>query len=84
MPYAESRYGISRLGVFGSVARGEQTEGSDVDICYEGKALSLLTIDALQRELENLLGCNVDTVRLRDNMNPVLRDRIRKEGLYVR
>ena len=84
MPYAESRYGISRLGVFGSVARGEQTEGSDVDICYEGKALSLLTIDTLQRELENLLGCNVDTVRLRDNMNPVLRDRIRKEGLYVR
>lgn len=84
MPYAESRYGISRLGVFGSVARGEQTEGSDVDICYEGKALSLLTIDALQRELESLLGCNVDTVRLRDNMNPVLRDRIRKEGLYVR
>ena len=84
MPYAESRYGISRLGVFGSVARGEQTEGSDVDICYEGKALSLLTIDTLQRELESLLGCNVDTVRLRDNMNPVLRDRIRKEGLYVR
>jgi predicted nucleotidyltransferase len=84
MPHAESRYGISRLGVFGSVARGEQTEDSDVDIYYEGKALSLLTIDALQRELEALLGCNVDTVRMRDNMNPVLRDRIRKEGIYVR
>ena len=84
MPYAENRYGISRLGVFGSVARGEQTDDSDVDICYEGKALSLLTIDTLQSELEALLGCNVDTVRMRDNMNPVLRDRIRKEGIYVR
>ena len=35
LPYARDRYGITRLGVFGSVARGEQTEGSDVDVCYE-------------------------------------------------
>ena len=84
MPYAESRYGIKRMGVFGSVARGEQTDDSDVDICYEGRALSLLTIDMLQRELEKLLGSKVDTVRVRDNMNPILLDRIRKEGRYVR
>jgi predicted nucleotidyltransferase len=83
LPYAEERYHIERLGVFGSVARGEQTEESDVDIYYEGKALSLLTIDMLQRDLEKLLGCKVDTVRLRTNMNPVLFDRIRKEGIYV-
>ena len=30
-----SQYGIKRLGVFGSVARGEQTESSDLDICVE-------------------------------------------------
>ncbi len=84
LPYATSRYGITRLGVFGSVARGEQTDDSDVDICYEGRALSLLTMDLLQHELEELLGCKVDTVRVRDNMNPILRDRIRKEGVYVR
>ncbi len=46
--------------------------------------MSLLTMDLLQSELENLLGCKVDTVRVRDNMNPVLRERIRKEGVYVR
>lgn len=84
LPYATSRYGITRFGVFGSVARGEQTDDSDVDICYEGRALSLLTMDLLQHELEELLGCKVDTVRVRDNMNPILRDRIRKEGVYVR
>ena len=44
LPYARDRYGITRLGVFGSVARGEQTEDSDVDVCYEGRALSLLTL----------------------------------------
>ena len=32
-----SKYGFKRLGVFGSVARGEQTEQSDVDVCYEGE-----------------------------------------------
>ena len=36
------KYGFSRLGVFGSVARGEQTEHSDVDICYEGTHLLFL------------------------------------------
>ena len=35
-----SKYGFKRLGVFGSVARGEQ---SDVDVCYEGEPPSLLT-----------------------------------------
>ena len=38
-----SKYGFKRLGVFGSVARGEQTEQSDVDVCYEGEPPSLLT-----------------------------------------
>ena len=82
-PFAASRYGIAELGLFGSAARNEQTETSDVDIFYRGKALSLLTLDALQRELENLLGCRVDIVRMRDNMNPLLRSRIEREGLYV-
>ena len=31
-------YGISRIGIFGSVARGEQTEGSDVDVCSSWRA----------------------------------------------
>lgn len=82
-PYASDRYGISRICVFGSIARGEQTPESDVDICYEGRALSLLTIDRLQSELEELLGCKVDIVRMHDNMNAVLRSRIQKEGRYV-
>lgn len=29
------KYGISRMGIFGSVARGEHHEGSDVDVCVE-------------------------------------------------
>jgi hypothetical protein len=82
-PTAESKYGIDRIGIFGSVARDEQTEFSDVDICYEGKAPSLLTLDIFQTELEELLGCRVDLVRVRDNMNSLLKRRIQQEALYV-
>ena len=77
------KFGITKLGIFGSVARGEQTENSDVDICYEGKAPSLLTLDMIQMELEQLLDCKVDLVRVHDNMNSVLRQRIIRDGIYV-
>ena len=33
--HSAAKYGVKRLGIFGSVARGEQTEHSDVDICYD-------------------------------------------------
>ena len=82
-PKAEKAYGLTRIGIFGSVARGEQTEESDVDVCYEGKAPSLLTLDLIQTDLEQLLECKVDMVRVRDNMNALLKQRIQKEALYV-
>ncbi len=82
-PTAQKKYGMTRIGIFGSVARGEQKEGSDVDICYEGEAPSLLTLDLIQSELEDLLGSKVDIVRVRDNMNGLLRQRIIRDGIYV-
>ena len=82
-PKAESLYGITRIGVFGSVARGEQSDDSDVDICYEGKAPSLLTLDLMQSDLEHLFEAKVDMVRIRKNMNSLLKERIEKEAAYV-
>ena len=38
------KYGIVRMGIFGSVARGEQTKNSDVGICFEAPAPNLLTV----------------------------------------
>lgn len=77
------KYGLKRIGIFGSAARGEQTEKSDVDICYEGEAPSLLTLDYMQTELERLLGCPVDLIRIRESMNKRLKQRILKESIYV-
>ena len=82
-PTAESKYGLTRIGIFGSVARGQHTENSDVDICYESKPLSLLTIDLIQTDLERLFECPVDMIRVRENMNNLLKQRIQKEACYV-
>ena len=45
--------------------------------------ISLLTLDMIQTELEQLLDCKVDLVRVRDNMNSLLRQRIIRDGIYV-
>lgn len=77
------KYGIVRMGIFGSVARGEQTENSDVDVCVEGQLHGFSALAGIKQELEELLGCKVDIVRLRDRMDSFLRERIQREGIYV-
>ena len=67
------KYGILKMGIFGSVARDQQTESSDVDIYYEGEAQGLFSLSHLKNELEELLGSPVDIIRLRDRMNQLLR-----------
>ena len=77
------KYGIVRMGIFGSVARGEQTENRDVDVCEEGQLNGFFALAGIKQELEELLGCKVDIVRLRDRMDSFLRERIQREGIYV-
>lgn len=76
-------YGVVRMALFGSVARGECTESSDIDVAYEGKADILLRC-RIKQELEALFGCEVDVVRLRKRLEGTafLRD-ISKDLLYV-
>ena len=78
-----SKYNITRMGIFGSVARGEQHDGSDVDICVEIDRPSIFTLVHIKEELEKLLKCPVDVVRLRSNMDELLRNCINKDGIYV-
>ena len=73
------KYGIVRMGIFGS----EQTENSDVGICFEAPAPNLLTLARIKFDLEALLGPRVDLVRLRDRMDEYLKRNIEKEALYV-
>lgn len=77
------KYGISRMGIFGSVARNEHTATSDVDIYIEGQLHGFFALSGIKRELEELLGCSVDVVRLREKMDSYLREKILKEGVSV-
>ena len=45
-------YAISRIGIFGSVARGEQTEESDVDVYIECPPMGLFRLGSLKNTLE--------------------------------
>lgn len=78
-----SRYGISRIGIFGSVARGEQREDSDVDVCIEGNLKGLFALSGVKSDLEAIFGHSVDVVRLRDKMDPYFRNQILKDVIYV-
>ena len=67
------RYGVQYAGVFGSVARGEDTLESDVDVLVVLKQpVSLLKFFGLNDELETALGCKVDLVT-RNSLNPHVR-----------
>ena len=64
------RYEVQYAGVFGSVARSEDTPESDVDVLVDLKQpVSLLKFFALNDELETALGCRVDLVT-RNSLNP--------------
>ena len=76
-------YGITKIGLFGSVARGEQREGSDVDVCFEGTPKGLFAIGGIKMELEELFGCSVDIVRIRKKMDSFFKNHIMKETIYV-
>ena len=74
---------VDIIGIFGSVARGEQTENSDVDVYLETSKPNMFALVHIKEDLQSLFGCNVDIVRLRDQMDSLLRNRIEKEGIYV-
>ena len=76
------RYGITKLGMFGSVARDEAVDGSDVDVVVE-MAPDILARASLKEELETLLSAKVDIVRYWRRMNQYLKRRIDNEALYV-
>ena len=68
--------GARRLRIFGSVARGEDHEGSDIDLLIDMPAgTSLLQIVGLQQDIEDALGRRIDLCTERE-LHPSLRTRI--------
>ena len=78
-----AQYGIVRIGIFGSVARGEQTPDSDVDVLVEAPVLDLLSLIGMKARLETLFAGPVDVVRKTDYMPARFKARIENEVIYV-
>lgn len=75
-------FGVTSLRIFGSVARNEQREDSDVDVCVDMKPNLFLHVE-LKRFLEEQFGCPVDVIRLHKNINGFLKRQIEKDGILV-
>ena len=72
-------YGVRRAGLFGSLARGDATDKSDVDLLVEFKGeKSLLDLAGLKIDVEELLGRNVDVLTY-GSLHPLLKGRILRE-----
>lgn len=75
-----ARFGVSRLGVFGSRVRGEETSDSDLDVLVEFSVPTFRNYMGLKRYLEELTGLAIDLVSdaaLRPLMRPHIMDEVR-------
>ena len=77
------KFGIIRLGIFGSVAREENNEDSDIDIVVEVKKPSLTIMYELEQSLKALFDCDVDLVRYRQSLRPLFKSNIQKDVVFV-
>ena len=79
----EQKFGAKKIGLFGSYAKGEVREGSDIDIVVELERPDLFCLIGIKQMVEEAFGCKVDIVRLREKMNETLRRRIEQDVIYV-
>ena len=79
-----ARHGAYNVRVFGSVARGEETEKSDIDflIDYDLKRISPWFPGGLLADLQDLLGCKVDIVTEK-GLHNFIRERVLKEAILL-
>lgn len=82
-PELIKKYGVIKIGIFGSFARNEARKDSDIDIVYEIENINGFSIVHIKEELENYFNKSIDIVRYRENMNPYLKERINSESIYV-
>jgi hypothetical protein len=76
-------YGVSRIGIFGSVARNEQKESSDIDILVRlDHSVGLLEFAGLWEYLKDTLGQEVDVADI-DDLRPDMAEHIKSEVRYV-
>ena len=78
-----SKYGITSLGLFGSFARNQQRETSDVDVFVTLKESDFFVLERIKEELESLIHSNIDIVNYRDSLRNSFKQNILNDAIYV-
>ena len=79
----ERRFGVRRIGLYGSYASGTQRDESDVDLVVELREPTFDDLAGLHIFVEQALGCRVDILRLSRKIQTGFIQRVEKEALYV-
>lgn len=81
--FLKSTYNVERLGVFGSVARGDNTEASDIDVLVQfSEPIGMFKFIQLEDRLSQLLGKRVDLVTNKA-LKETIKDEILQDVMYV-
>ena len=79
----KDKYGITSLSLFGSTARGEQTDISDIDLFVETQTANPFLLQDAKEFLEKEMGTSVDIIRNHEYLNLRLRKRILKDRVTI-
>lgn len=78
-----SKYGIMSLGLFGSFARNQQRDTSDIDVFVTLKESDFFVLERIKEELENLLHKNIDIVNYRESLRNSFKQNILNDTIYI-
>jgi len=78
-----NKYGIKKIGIFGSAALNLGSPTSDIDVVVELEKPDMFCLIGIKQDLEALLNMPVDIVRYRKSMNKYLKQRIDADAVYV-
>jgi len=81
--FFEKEFQVKKIGIFGSYARSDVREDSDIDIVVELQKPDLFHLIGIKQAVEDAFDNKVDIVRLRESMNESLRNRIERDVIYV-
>lgn len=85
MPVFEKKYFIKKMGLFGSYARGEADEKSDIDLIYileDDKKITYFQLYNLEKQLENHFNKKIELINLK-YMNPIIKFKSLNDMIYV-
>lgn len=77
------KYGVEKIGLFGSYARGEATNESDIDVYVHMTHKNLSAMAGLWAQLEDDLDMKIDLVTAHKHMRPSVKEAIENEVIYV-